>query len=89
MLGSTHWLKPRAVCHVAATGPRLSGEQEYMRTGPEPTRLGPETCRHRTPLGPVQGLSMFCPRTLGPHCGRPRPHMGGVRLTHVEVLDQP
>jgi hypothetical protein len=46
-------------------------------------------------LGPVQGPSMFCPRTLGPHCGRLRPHMGGpdpipgVRLAHVEVLDQP
>jgi hypothetical protein len=40
---------------------------------------------------------MFCPETLGPHCGRPRPHTGGgglnpipgVRLAHVEVLDQP
>jgi hypothetical protein len=34
---------------------------------------------------------MFCPRTLGPHCGRPEPHTGGpdpilgVRLAHVEV----
>jgi hypothetical protein len=42
-------------------------------------------------LGPVQGMSMFCPRTLGPHCGRPEPHTGGpapipgVRLAHVEV----
>jgi hypothetical protein len=37
---------------------------------------------------------MFCPGTLGPHCGRPRPHTGGtdpipgVRFAHVEVLDQ-
>jgi hypothetical protein len=47
-------------------------------------------------LGPVQGLSMFCPGTLGPHCGRPGPHteggsdpIPGVRLAHMEVLDQP
>jgi hypothetical protein len=37
---------------------------------------------------------MLCPGTLGPHCGRPRPHIGGpdpipgVRFAHVEVLDQ-
>jgi hypothetical protein len=31
-------------------------------------------------LGPVQGPSMFCPGTLGPHCGWPGPHTGGVRL---------
>jgi hypothetical protein len=29
-------------------------------------------------LGPDQGPSMFCPRTLGPHYGRPRPHTEGV-----------
>jgi hypothetical protein len=46
-------------------------------------------------LGPVQGPSMFCPETLGPHCGQLGPHRGGpnpipgVRLAHVEVLDQP
>jgi hypothetical protein len=46
-------------------------------------------------LSPVQGLSMFYPGTLGPHCGRPGPHTRGpdpilvVRLAHVEVLDQP
>jgi hypothetical protein len=28
-------------------------------------------------LGPVQGPSMFCPRTLGPHCGWPGPIRGG------------
>jgi hypothetical protein len=84
-----------AVCHVAATGLRLSGGQECMRTGSKPTRLGPDTCRHRTPACPVQGPSMFCPGTLGPHCGWPGPHtvgpnpIPGVRLTHVEVLDQP
>ena len=37
---------------------------------------------------------MFCPGTLGPHCGWPGPHTGGpdpipgVRFAHVEVLDQ-
>jgi hypothetical protein len=37
---------------------------------------------------------MLCPRTLGPHCGRPRPHTGGldpilgVRFAHVGVLGQ-
>jgi hypothetical protein len=37
---------------------------------------------------------MFCPRTLGPHYGRPGPHMGGpdpilgVWFAHVEVLGQ-
>jgi hypothetical protein len=48
-------------------------------------------------LGLVPGLSVFCPGTLGPHCGRPGPHMGagvpdpipGVRFAHVEVLEQP
>jgi hypothetical protein len=33
-LGSACWLKPRAACHLAATGLRLSREQECMRTGP-------------------------------------------------------
>jgi hypothetical protein len=28
-------------------------------------------------LGPVQGPSMFYPRTLGPHCGCSGPHTGG------------
>jgi hypothetical protein len=37
---------------------------------------------------------MFCPGTLGPHCGWPGPHTGGldpilgVRFAHVEVLGQ-
>jgi hypothetical protein len=37
---------------------------------------------------------VFCPGTLGPYCGRPRPHTGGldpilgVRSVHVGVLDQ-
>jgi hypothetical protein len=64
---------------VAASGLRLGGEQKRMRTGPHQTRFGhvsvPDPC-----LGPVQGSGMFCPWTLGPHCGRPGPHTGGVRI---------
>jgi hypothetical protein len=44
-LGSTRWLTSRAVGHVAASGLRLSGEQER-------TRYGPDTCRLRTPAWP-------------------------------------
>jgi hypothetical protein len=36
-------------CHVAASGLRLSGEQECMRICPDPTRPGLDTCRQRTP----------------------------------------
>jgi hypothetical protein len=64
MLGSACWLKPRTVCHVAASSLCLSEEQEYMRTGPEPTRLGPDTCRHRTPAW-VLFKARVCP-VLGP-----------------------
>jgi hypothetical protein len=32
-------------------------------------------------LGLVLGPSMFCPGTLGPHCGQPGPYTGvGVRI---------
>jgi hypothetical protein len=47
-----------------------------MRTGPHQTRPGhvsaPDPC-----LGPAQGPCTLCPRTLGPHCGRPGPHTEG------------
>jgi hypothetical protein len=49
MPGSARWLMPRAVCHVAASGLRLSGEQECMWIGPDPTRPGLDMCRHWTP----------------------------------------
>jgi hypothetical protein len=49
MSGSARWLMPRAVCHVAASGLRLSGEQECMRIGPDHTRPGLDTCQLRTP----------------------------------------
>jgi hypothetical protein len=98
MLGSARWLKPRVVCHVAATGLRLSGGRECIRTGPEPTRLGPDMCRHRTPAW-VLFKTRVC-SVLGPWdpiVGGPDPIRGGggpdpipgVWLVHVEVLDQP
>jgi hypothetical protein len=49
MPGFARWLMLRAVCRVAASGLRLSGEQECMRIGPDLTRLGPDTCQLRTP----------------------------------------
>jgi hypothetical protein len=66
-----------------------------MRTGSEPTRLGPDTCRHQTPAWVLFKARVYS--ILGPHCGRSEPHTGGggsdpiprVRLAHVEVLDQP
>jgi hypothetical protein len=79
---------------VAASGLRLGGEQKCMRTGPHQTRSG-HVLVPDPRLGPTQGSRMLCPGTLGPHCGRPRPHMGGVRVPfqgsvlHVAVLDQP
>jgi hypothetical protein len=96
MLGFARWLKPHTVCHVAAMGLRLSGGPECMRTGPEPTRLGPGTCRHRTPAWVLFKARVYS--VLGPWdpiVGGPDPIRGGsdpilgVRLAHVEVLDQP
>jgi hypothetical protein len=86
MLGSARWLKPRAVCHVAATGLRLSGGGGGGATGANADRSGTHQTRSghvSAPdphLGPIQGSSIFCPRTLGPHCGWPGPHTGGVRI---------
>jgi hypothetical protein len=71
------WAGSRSVCRQVRVWTRVS-------TGPR--------------LGLVPGSSMFCPRTWGPHCGRAGPPPGGgggtdpilgVRLAHVEVLDQP
>jgi hypothetical protein len=98
MLGSACWLKPHAVCHVAATGLRLSGGgggQACMRTGPEPTRLGSDTCRRWTPAW-VLFKARVCSilRPWDPIVGGPDPIQGGpdpipgARLAHVEVLDQ-
>jgi hypothetical protein len=43
--GSPRWLTSRALCHVAASGLRLSGEQERIQ-------YGPDTCRLRTSAWP-------------------------------------
>jgi hypothetical protein len=80
MSGSACWLTSRAAGHVAASGLRLGEEQKCMRIGLHQTRS-----RHVSVpdprLGPVQGPGVFCPGTLGPHCGRPGPHTGGgVRI---------
>jgi hypothetical protein len=61
---------------VAASGLRLGKEQKCTRTGPHQTRSGHVSVPDPR-LGPVQGSCMFYPGTLGPHCGRPRPHTGG------------
>jgi hypothetical protein len=88
MPGSARWLIPRVVCHVAASGLHLSGEQECMRTGPD-------TCRHRTPtwaLIKARACSILGP--WDPTVGGPDPIRGGpdpilgVRSVHVGVLDQ-
>jgi hypothetical protein len=91
---SARWLMPHAVCHVAASGLRLSGEQECMQIGLDPTRPGLDTCRLRTPAWVLIKARVCSPETLGPHCGWPGPHTGGpdpilgVRFANVEVLGQ-
>jgi hypothetical protein len=58
------------------------------------SRPGLDTCRHRTPAWALTMACVFWPGTLGPYCGRPEPHTGGldpilgVRSVHVGVLDQ-
>jgi hypothetical protein len=72
---------------VAASGLRLSGEQECMRIGPNCTRAGLDTCQLRTPTWALS-------KALGSHCGWSRPLTGGpdlilgVRSVHVGVLDR-
>jgi hypothetical protein len=66
------------------------------RSGTHQTRSGHVSAPDPR-LGLVQGPSMSCPGTLGPHCGWLGPHPGGggsdpilvVWLAHVEVLNQP
>jgi hypothetical protein len=64
---------------VAPLRLRLGGEQKCTWTGLHQTRSGHVSVPDPR-LGPVQGPCMFCPGTLGPHCGWPGPHMGGVRI---------
>jgi hypothetical protein len=97
MPGSAHWLMLRAVCHMAASGLRLSGEQECIRIGPVLSRPGLDTCRHWTPAWALtkarvcSALDPWDPTGGGPHPirggGGPDPILG-VRFVHVGVLDQ-
>jgi hypothetical protein len=88
MPGSARWLMPRAVCHVATSGLRLSGEQECMR-------IGPDTCRLQTPTWALikarvcSVLESWDPSVgaLDPLRGSPDP-IPGVRSVHVGVLNQ-
>jgi hypothetical protein len=80
MPGSARWLMPHAVCHVAASGLHLSGEQECMRIGLEPTRPGMYMCRLRIPswvLIKVRVCSVLEP--WDPTMGGPDP-IRGVRI---------
>jgi hypothetical protein len=87
---------PHVVCHVAASGLRLSGEQEYMRIGLESTRLGPDTCRHRTPAWVLfkarvcSVLGPWDPIVGSPACthGVPGPTLR-VRTVYVGVRRSP
>jgi hypothetical protein len=95
MPGSARWLMPRAVCHVVASGLRLSGEQECMRIGPVLSRPGLDTCRHRTPAWAMTKTRVcFGLEPCDPTVGSPDPIRGGldpilgVRSVHVGVLDQ-
>jgi hypothetical protein len=63
---------------VAASGLCLGGEQKCMHTRSHQTRSGHVSVPDPR-LGPVQGPCMFCPRTLGPHCGRSGSHTGGSK----------
>jgi hypothetical protein len=81
MPGSARWFMLRTVCHVAASGLRLSGEQECMRIGPDPTRPGLDTCQHR-----ILAWALIKPRVYSnlepwvPTVGGPDPIRGGVRI---------
>jgi hypothetical protein len=78
MLGSARWLTPRAVCHMAASDLRLSGEQECMRIGPDPTKLGLDTCQHRTPAWALIKVRVcFVLEPLDPAVGGLDPIRGG------------
>jgi hypothetical protein len=74
--GSARSLMSRIVGHVAASGLRLGGEQKRMRTGPPQAEPGHVSTLDHC-LGPVQGLCMFLPGTLGPPCGDSDPIPGG------------
>jgi hypothetical protein len=97
-----HHARFRPLAYAARSMPRgsigsppVSGEQECMRIDPEPTRLGLDMCRHRTPawaLIKARVCSVLEP--WDPTVGSPNPiwrgpdPILGVRSVHVGVLDQ-
>jgi hypothetical protein len=64
--GSTRWLTLHAVGHMAASGLRLSGEQQRYAD-----RSAPGWAWTRVGTGPLpeQGLGILCPRVPGPSRG--------------------
>jgi hypothetical protein len=95
MSGSARWLMPRAVCHVAASGLRLSGELECMHIGPDHTRPGLDMCQLWTPIWAlIKARVCSILEPWDPTVGGPDPIRGGpdpilgVRSVHVGVLDQ-
>jgi hypothetical protein len=76
--GFARWLMPHAVCHMAASGLRLSGEQECMRIGLDHTRPGLDMCQLWTPawaLIKARVCSVLEP--WDPTVGGPDPMRGG------------
>jgi hypothetical protein len=93
--GSARWLMSRVVCHMAASGLRLSGEQKCMRIDPDPTRLGLDTCWLRTPTWTLikarvcSVLEPWDPTVGGPDPIRRGPDpILGVQSIHMGVVDQ-
>jgi hypothetical protein len=62
--------------HGSIGSPPERGVGVYAdRSGTHQTRSGHVSAPDPR-LGPIQGPSMFCPETLGPHCGQPGHHTG-------------
>jgi hypothetical protein len=62
--------------HGSIGSPPERGAGVYAdRSGTHQTRSGHVSAPDPR-LGPIQGPSMFCPETLGPHCGQPGHHTG-------------
>jgi hypothetical protein len=81
MPGSARWFMLHKVCHVATSGLRLSGEQECMRIGPDPTRPGLNTCQHRIPAWALIKPECVLTWNLGSLLWAARtPYGGGVRI---------
>jgi hypothetical protein len=78
---SARWLMPRAVCHVAASGLRLSEEHECIRIGLDRTRPGLDTCQLRTPAWAlIKARVCSALEPWDPTVGGPDPIRGGVQI---------